>query len=41
MLLDFLKTDLKNLQYNIFGAPYRQTRKTFTLRTSEKIYFPH
>jgi hypothetical protein len=32
-----LKTDLKKFQYNIFGALYSQTLKTFTLLTSEKI----
>jgi hypothetical protein len=26
---------------NIFGALYRQIRKTFALLTSEKIFFPH
>jgi hypothetical protein len=37
----YLKTDLKNVQCNIFGALYRQTRNTLTLLTSEKIFFPH
>jgi hypothetical protein len=35
------KNRLKNFQYNIFGALYPQTLKTFTLLTSEKILFPH
>jgi hypothetical protein len=35
------KNRLKKFQYIIFGAPYPQTLKTFTLLTSEKILFPH